>query len=240
MKRLSLSLGAVAALLLGACAELQEVRDPQVSDLVLDRGAMSELNRVNVPMPPPNFDPPPQRAEAASLWRTDTASFFTDRRATEVGDLVTVLININDRANLANATERSRSATQTVLDPDILDFDTDTDSGVAVGLESTSEREGQGSIRRNENIRLRVAATVMQILPNNNFVIAGRQEVKVNQELRELRIAGIIRPEDIYLNNTIDYDKIAEARISYGGRGQLSVVQQARIGHDVLEIVLPY
>lgn len=235
-----ITLQACAVVLFTGCAEIRETRNPQVSDLVLNSEEMSELNRVIVPMPPVIPTLPPQRAEGASLWNRDTTSFYADRRASEVGDLVTVLININDRARLANGTERSRSARQTVSDPDILDLGLSTSSGNVVDLESSSEREGEGSIQRNENIRLRVAATVMRILPNQNFVIAGRQEVKVNSELRELRIAGIIRPEDIYINNTIDYDKIAEARITYGGRGQISTVQNARIGHDVLEVILPY
>ena len=107
-------------------------------------------------------------------------------------------------------------------------------------MESSSEASGQGTIKRNESIQLRVAALIIQLLPNGNFVIAGRQEVKVNAELRELRIAGIIRSMDLSLNNTISYEKVAEARIAYGGRGQLSVVQQPRYGQDFLEIILPY
>jgi flagellar L-ring protein precursor FlgH len=157
-----------------------------------------------------------------------------------MGDLVTVLIDIDDRAQLQNATGRSRSSSTGVDDPDILNFDTSTDSGQLIGLSSSSSSEGEGSIRRNETIRLRVAALVIQTLPNGNFVIAGRQEVKVNNELRELRIAGIIRQSDINVGNTIDYDKIAEARITYGGRGQISTVQTARYGQDALEVFLPY
>ena len=225
---------------LSGCAEYQNVHDPQVSDLVLNGNTMNEVNRISVPMPLVEPTLPPNRADASSLWSSDTTSFFRDRRAQNVGDLVTVLIDINDRAQLQNATQRSREGRQEVLDPDILDKDLSTPSGVSLGLESTSERSGSGSIRRNESIRLRVAATLIQELPNGNFVIAGRQEVKVNAELRELRIAGIIRESDILVNNTISYDKIAEARISYGGRGQISVVQTARPAQDLLEIILPY
>ncbi|SFE86297.1 flagellar L-ring protein precursor FlgH [Sulfitobacter brevis] len=224
---------------LSGCTQLQDMRDPQVSDLVLD-SSMQEVNRISVPMPPLTPQPVPQRAEASSLWSSDTTNFFRDRRAQNVGDLVTVLIEIDDRAQLQNATKRSRDASQKVKDPDVLNFDLSTDSGNALSIESGSESSGAGSIRRNESISLRVAALVIQTLPNGNFVIAGRQEVKVNAELRELRIAGIIRESDIQVNNTISYDKIAEARITYGGRGQISAVQTARVGQDILEIVLPY
>ena len=231
---------ALALFAIAGCSELGDVRDPQVSDLVLNPETMNEVNRISVPMPMVAPTPAPKRAEASSLWSSDTTSFFRDRRAQSVGDLVTVLIDINDRAQLQNATQRSRDAKQTVGDPDLFNLDLSTDSGTAVGLESSSEAAGAGSIRRNESIRLRVAALIIQELPNGNFVIAGRQEVKVNAELRELRIAGIIRESDIDVDNTIDYDKVAEARISYGGRGQISVVQTARPGQDILEILLPY
>ncbi|GAA6176196.1 flagellar basal body L-ring protein FlgH [Sulfitobacter pacificus] len=227
-------------LMLGACAQFEENRNPEVSNLVLDPSSMNEVNRISVPMAPPAVKLPPKRAEAASLWSNTTTSYFTDRRATDVGDLVTVLIEIDDRAQLQNKSGRSRGAKQEVGDPDILNFDLSTNSGKLLELESSSESNGEGSIRRNEAISLRVAALIIEKLPNENYVIAGRQEVKVNSELRELRIAGIIRGADINVNNTIDYDKIAEARISYGGRGQISAVQSPRVGEDVLEVILPY
>lgn len=230
----------LTACALSACSAIQDIRDPQVSDLVLDSTTMDEVNRISVPMPLAQPERVPQRAEAASIWANDTSSFFRDRRAQDIGDLVTVLIEIDDRAQLQNATDRSRDSKTEVLDPDVLNFDLSTDSGTAVGLESSSESSGAGSIQRNESISLRVAALIIKVLPNGNFVIAGRQEVKVNAELRELRIAGIIRQADINVSNTIDYDKIAEARITYGGRGQISTVQTARYGDDVLEVILPY
>jgi flagellar L-ring protein precursor FlgH len=233
---------ALALSLLGltACAQFEENRNPEVSNLVLDPSNMNEVNRISVPMAPTPIKLPPKRAEAASLWSNTTTNYFTDRRATDVGDLVTVLIEIDDRAQLQNRSGRSRGSKQEVGDPDFLNFDLSTDSGKVLDLESSSESSGEGSIRRNEAISLRVAALIIEKLPNENYVIAGRQEVKVNSELRELRIAGIIRGADINVNNTIDYDKVAEARISYGGRGQISAVQSPRIGEDVLEVILPY
>lgn len=228
-------------------------RDPHVSNMVVDGDTIPEVNRVSVPMPP--LEPPhvPQRAEAASLWRTGSAGFFGDQRADKVGDLLTVDIDINDQAQLQNASQRSRDGSENVGFPTFLGYGGKIDkvlTGVSqkdlpsgssiVDLNSKSSANGSGSIKRNETINLKVAALIIQKLQNGNFVIAGRQEVKVNHELRELRVAGIIRPQDIRMDNTIPYEKIAEARISYGGRGQISKVQQPRYGQDALDVVLPY
>lgn len=242
-----------ATLALTACNEYKQTRDPQLSGMVLDGETMPEVNRISVPMPDTEPMTPPKRAEASSLWGKNTRSFFGDRRAQAVGDLLTVVIDINDSAQLKNASERSRSGSTGVEDPKFLGYGSQIDKilpgvdpadlptgGSIIDLNSTSSSAGEGTIKRNETIELRVAAMIVKELPNGNFVIGGRQEVKVNRELRELRVAGVIRPVDIMIDNTIPYDKIAEARIAYGGRGQLSRVQQPRYGEDFLDIVLPY
>lgn len=239
--------------ILAGCTKYNDNRNPSTSELVLNSETIPEINTISVPMPEVVPFVAPQRAEASSLWGNDTRSFFGDNRAKEVGDILTVVIDINDRAQLKNASERSRRGTQTVADPKFLGYGTQIAAilpgvspadlpagGDIIDLGSTSGAAGEGSIKRNETIELRVAAIIIKTLPNNNFVIAGRQEVKVNSELRELRIAGIVRPVDVSLGNTISYDKIAEARISYGGRGQISAVQQPRYGQDALEVILPY
>lgn len=235
------------------CAKYNNNRNPAISDLVLNGETMPEVNSISVPMPEELPFVAPQRAEASSLWGSNTRSFFGDNRAKEVGDILTVVIDIDDRAQLKNDSERSRAETQKLADPKFFGYGTQIagvlpgvssadlpSGGDIVDLGSSSDYAGQGSIKRNESIQLRVAAIVIQTLPNDNFVIAGRQEVKVNSELRELRIAGIVRPVDVSLGNTVSYDKIAEARISYGGRGQISAVQQPRYGQDALEVILPY
>ena len=192
------------------------------------------------------------RAEAASLWQTGSTGFFGDQRASEVGDILTVLIEIDDQAQLENASSRERSSAAGAGAPTVLGYEAslhkilpglgqqDIPAGDLVDLSSESSSSGEGSIERNEQISLKVAAMIVRKLSNGNFVIAGRQEVRVNSELRELRVAGIVRSVDIEMNNSIPYDKIAEARISYGGRGQLSRVQQPRYGEDALDVILPY
>lgn len=247
-----LSLALLAATGLAGCAKYSEHRDPQLSGMVLDGSTMPEAASIRVPQPAIQPARIPQRAEAASLWRTDAQGFFEDNRASSVGDILTVVIEIDDEAQLENESRRSRSSGNEVDGSTFLGYESKLDrfmpgldaedlpSGSLVDLSSNSASRGAGSIERNERIRLRVAAMVLQELAGGNLVIAGRQEVRVNNELRELRIAGIIRKVDVDMTNAIPYDRIAEARISYGGKGQLSRVQQPRYGEDALDVILPY
>lgn len=225
---------------LAGCEKFEDIRNPQTSPLVIDETSVPEVARVSIPMPEVAPSLPPQRAEASGLWNKSTRSFFGDNRAQRVGDILTVIIDIQDKADLSNESERSRSASQSAERPTFFGLETDLPAGDLIDLGSRSVNSGEGSIKRNETIRLRVAATIVETLPNENFVIAGRQEIRVNNELRELRIAGVVRPVDISLRNTISYDKIAEARVSYGGKGQISAIQQPRYGYDALEVILPY
>lgn len=239
--------------MLSACASNNPFdRDPDLTGMVVDGNTIPE-SRVSVPMPAPEPARLAQRAEGTSLWQSGSRGFFGDRRATRVGDLLTIEIEIDDEADLRNQSERSRSSQTTVDDPEFFGYgdqinsvlpgvhsDDFPDGNPVVDLGSNSSASGDGSIARREEINLKIAALVIDELPNGNLVVAGRQEVKVNFELRELRVAGIIRPVDIQMNNTIPYEKIAEARIAYGGRGQLTRVQKPRYGSDALEVVLPY
>lgn len=182
----------------------------------------------------------------ASLWRSGPTSLFGDRRAQGRGDILTVVIEIDDEASIKNATERNRDATEDMaIDalfgiPKLVDNLTGVNLNPAAAVTSSSGSSGDGSVKRNEEITLRIAATVTDVLPNGQFVIAGNQEVRVNFELRDLKVHGVIRPEDISRRNEITYDKIADARISYGGRGQITDVQQPRYGQQIADIILPY
>ncbi len=169
-------------------------------------------------------------------------NFYTDQRITKVGDIVTVVISINDKATFDNATDRSKSAT-TAFSAD-WGFSTGASSAqpstATLGTTSTSSTQGQGNIDRQEQIQVSVAAVVTEVLPNGNLIISGSQEVRVNYELRQLTVAGIVRPSDISRNNTVAYDRIAEARISYGGRGRLTEVQQPSWGQEIYDFAKPF
>ncbi|MEL6479467.1 MAG: flagellar basal body L-ring protein FlgH [Pseudomonadota bacterium] len=188
----------------------------------------------------------PERATPASLWRSGPTSLFGDRRAQGRGDILTVVIEIDEEAEIENTTTRSRSANEDLgvsalfglpaVVQDALNFDPANSAEVS----SNSGSTGAGSVSREEEITLRVAATVVDVLPNGHFIIAGNQEVRVNFELRDLRVHGVIRPEDISRRNEITYDKIADARISYGGRGQITDLQQPRIGQQIYDIIVPF
>ncbi len=231
----------LAVVTLTACTDPRNAfhRDPQVSDMSVSSATIPEAAFVQVPMPPPEPPRVMHRAEAASLWQRGSGGFFADQRASRVGDILTIDIFIDDRAQMRNASKRERSGSASAGFPSLLGLD-NLPTGDIIDLSSSFEAEGSGSINRGESIELKVAALVVQSLPNGNLVIAGRQEVKVNQELRELRVAGIIRPQDIRMNNTIAYEKVAEARITYGGRGMISRQQQRGYGEDVVDIILPY
>ena len=179
---------------------------------------------------PASFTAPDKRSFHA-LWGGTNKGLFGDLRAHKIGDLVTVIIDINDQAQFDNESGRSREAGVKATVGGGIEFGgfgADVKAGEVAGnfdLKGSSSSKGTGSIGRSETLRLQVAAVVTEVLPNGNLVISGSQEARVNKEVRVLTIAGIVRPIDISATNTISYEKIAEARISYGGRGKLSDVQ---------------
>ncbi|MEM1066168.1 MAG: flagellar basal body L-ring protein FlgH [Pseudomonadota bacterium] len=188
------------------------------------------------------------RASGPSLWTAGRGSLLGDRRASSQGDILTVVIEIDESAEISNSTERSRNGSENLSVPNLLGLPGLIDGLLpgdgtladAVDAQGSSRSSGDGSVRRNEELALRVAATVLDVLPNGVLRIRGSQEVRVNFEIRELLVDGYVRPEDISRRNEITYDKIASARISYGGRGQITAVQQPRYGQQVADIVLPF
>lgn len=240
--------GAVAlGLSLGACGipdRLANVGQAPALSAIEDPTAAKGYKPVQMPMPAI------EHASYApnSLWRTGSRSFFKDQRARMVGDLVTVKVKVTDRAQLDNTTKRSRKNGEDFGAARIMGFENKLDkflpdgssAGELLKLDSEGSSEGSGSVRRAEQLATNVAAVVTQTLPNGNLVIEGKQEIRVNFEVRELIVAGVIRPEDIESDNTIDSTKIAQARIAYGGRGQITDVQQPRYGQQVMDILLPF
>lgn len=241
-------------LLLAACA--LALAGCNAADRLANIGREPVLSPIENPTAAPGYQPvtlpmpEPERIvyQPNSLWREGSRSFFKDQRAAVVGDILTVNIDITDSATVNNKTERTRGSREQSdfssflgyedrLDkifPGAVDPEELTDFG------SDSNARGEGTVDRKEEVKLTVAAVVTQILPNGNLVIEGRQEVRVNFEVRELLVHGVVRPEDITSRNTIEHTQIAEARISYGGRGQISDVQQPRYGQQVYDVVWPW
>jgi len=187
-------------------------------------------------------------AASASLFKTGAGAFFRDQRASKKGDVLTIRINISDKADLGNATTRSRGGGETAGLSALLGVQSvlvkalpgNTDPAKLVDGKSTSSFNGSGTVARSETINMTMAAIVTDVLPNGNLVIRGRQEVRVNFEMREFIITGIIRPEDIGRDNSIAHSQIAEARIIYGGKGQLTDAQQARWGQQIYDALFPF
>jgi flagellar L-ring protein precursor FlgH len=197
---------------------------------------------VQMPMPKPET----ASYNANSLWRNGSRAFFKDQRASRIGDILTVTVNITDKANIANETQRSRTNKEDSGITDFIGAETlgaqakKVLPGRILTADSTASSDGKGSVNRQEALQTNVAAVVTQLLPNGNLVVEGKQEIRVNFEIRELIVAGIVRPEDIQSDNTIDSSKIAQARIAYGGRGQITDVQQPRYGQQVMDVLLPF
>ncbi len=237
---------ALAVLPLSACSSIKEaVMGPQMAPMgypsqLVGQDQVMSLASVRVPEPQP--------ASANSLWRSGARAFFIDQRASRVGDILTVLITINDNAKTSNATAASRVGTNTAGVTNFLGLESTLGKILpkafspanALNTNSSLANTGTGTITREEQINLTIAAVVTQVLPNGNLVIQGRQEVKTNNDVRELTVAGIVRPEDITSSNTINHTQIAEARINYGGRGDLSDVQKTPAGTALLQHFAPF
>jgi flagellar L-ring protein FlgH len=232
------------ALSLAGCGNLERIsrigRAPDMSP-VASPTADPSWRPVSMPMPAPQEAP----AVANSLWRPGSRTFLRDQRAAQVGDVITVLVSIQDEAQLQNRTQRARQGNDKLGLPQVFGMQTrwlPRGASPEALLEASGGQtsDGNGTVKRGETVTLRLAATVTQVLPNGNLVVAGRQEVRVSAELRELAVQGVIRPQDIASDNTIKHDRLAEARIAYGGRGTLSDLQQPRYGQQLLDAILPF
>lgn len=231
-------------LILAACARLDEVgRAPEFSAL---EGTYQHHAMYSDALPEDVVPETP--TDASSLWTAGRSSLFGDRRATQRGDILTVVIEIDDSAEIKNSSGRSRTGAESMGMPSLFGIperlDAELPEGAsmadAVKTNGASTYKGSGNVARNEKLTLRVAATVVEELANGVLRIEGQQEVRVNFELRELIISGYVRPIDVSRQNEITYDKIAGARISYGGRGQITDVQQPRYGQQVADVLLPF
>ena len=196
---------------------------------------------VSMAMPQPHAE----IRQANSLWQSGMRSFLRDQRARAVGDILTIVVTVNDQAKTDNETTRNRATTDSASINGLFGaqsghFLGSATPGTLIDLPSTTTTAGVGKVQRTDQVATRVGAEVVQILPNGNMVISGKQEMLINYEMREIAITGIVRPEDIANDDSITYDKVAEARITYSGHGQLMDVQEPRWGHQVLDILFPF
>jgi flagellar L-ring protein precursor FlgH len=239
------ALAALAASLAGCSTmdRLKSVGEAPKLSAIEDPTAQAGYKPVYMPMPEvvvASYQP-------NSLFSNEARGFFKDQRAHKIGDILTVIVTIDDSAQISNATNRSRESENeagvggvlgSIFNNNVPGVDVAADG--TISTTSGLSDGGTGSVNRKESLETQVAAVVVQKLPNGNLVIEGRQEVRVNFEVRDLIVAGIVRPEDIHADNTIPSSKIAEARISYGGRGQITDVQQPRYGQQIADAILPF
>lgn len=232
-----------------------------VADRLSRVGVPPELNQMNTQENTINEDyaekgrittdtqsDPAHYKTANSLWRPGARTFFRDQRARSVGDILKVVVTIQDNAKLDNKTETKRNDNGETALPKLFGLEAELSKKLPEAIDptrlysvkTTDNNKGEGKIDRKEQINTTIAAVVTKILPNNNLVINGTQEIRVNTELREVTVAGIVRPEDISAQNSVTLDQIAEARVSYGGRGNVSDYQQPRYGKQVIDIISPF
>ena len=236
------------ALLASGCTVAERLadvgREPKLQPIENPR-ERADYRPITMPMP----DIEPQASAGAnSLWRSGAKGFFRDQRARRVGDVLTVQVVIKDSAALSNESSRSRTNSDSLGLPSLFGLENlyekilpnPIDPANLVEAESGMSNRGRGQVDREETINLDLAAIITQVLPNGNLVVEGKQEVRVNYELRQIVVAGVVRPEDITPKNTIGHEKMAELRVGYGGRGHISDVQQPRYGAQVLDVILPY
>jgi flagellar L-ring protein precursor FlgH len=241
-----LALLAATALVSGCngWSRISQIGDQPALSTIQDPHTLPGYKPVSLPMPAPIS----AERRPNSLWQAGTRAFFKDQRATQVGDILTVIIDISEQAKLGNETVRTRVNSETANATHMAGLETQlqkilphaADPANLLAAGSNSSVDGNGKITRTDQVNVHMAMLVTQVLPNGNLVVIGHQEMRVNYEVRDLQITGVIRPQDISAINTISLDKIAEARVSYGGHGQLMDVQQPRYGQQLFDILMPF
>lgn len=247
MKRTSLLL---AAATLAACnGQLDHLgKPPSMSTTGRNLEPRDIVAEERVAVATPAAAPARYAYQQGSLFTSGQTALIGDRRARQRGDILTIVIEIDESAEMRNSTDRSRTSDESLSVGALVGLDsvvkrelpTGTSLDPAVEYGGNSRARGTGSTRRNEKLEMRLAATVVDVLPNGHLVVQGDQEVRVNFELRDMQVTGIVRPEDITRRNEVSYDRIAGARIAYGGRGDITDMQQPRLGQQISDILLPF
>ena len=245
MRPAVLAAAALLAPALAACSSVNEaVNGPKMGPM----GYPAALVGQSQPEFLSSREPPPQPTTANSLWRVGARTFFNDQRAGQVGDILTVLVTVNDSAKTSNTTNTGITSSNAMGVPNFFGLESTLgkilpggyDPSKMITTNTADASQGTGGINRVEQINLTIAAVVTQVLPNGNMVIQGSQEIKTNQDVRQLTVSGIVRPEDISSSNTIYSSQIAEARINYGGRGDIEAVQKTPAGTALLQRFWPF
>ena len=237
----------VAVLLLAGCnafTRMSEIGETPPLTTIQDPKTQPGYQPVSLPMPSPIVG----EREPNSLWKAGSRAFFKDQRAAQVGDILTILVSFDDKAQLNNETQTQRTTAEQDTMPNVMGFESQiqkilphaANPASLINVTGNTNNDGKALINREEKITLEVAALVTQVLPNGNLVVQGHQEIRVNYEVRDLQVTGVLRPQDISSVNDVTLDKLAEARVSYGGRGQLTNDQQPRYGQQLLDIVAPF
>jgi flagellar L-ring protein FlgH len=237
----------LAAFALSGCnafSRVSQIGETPPLTTIQDPKTQPGYQPVSLPMPTPIIG----ERQPNSLWKAGSRAFFKDQRAANIGDILTVLVNFDDKAQFNNETQVQRTTNEQDTMPNVLGFEGQIgkilpkgfNPAKAVDITGATNNDGKATINRQEQVTLEVAALVTQVLPNGNLVVQGHQEIRVNYEVRDLQVTGVLRPQDISSINTVALDKLAEARVSYGGRGQLTNTQQPRYGEQLLDIVAPF
>ncbi|MEM7069141.1 MAG: flagellar basal body L-ring protein FlgH [Pseudomonadota bacterium] len=196
---------------------------------ITEVGYDAPLEQILIPDEPEIIKAPERLAmEDNGIWNQKDSIYFRDTRAFEVGDILTVDISINDKAKFDNSSERNTELEGNVganTDLTLGSQGTLPAVSIAGGVTGDLDVVRKGTVNRTEQIQLQIAAVVTEASSNGNLRIIGSQEVRVNHEIRILKVEGVVRTRDILADNTIPYDKIAEARISYGGHNSRRIAK---------------
>ncbi|HEY3917784.1 MAG TPA: flagellar basal body L-ring protein FlgH [Stellaceae bacterium] len=240
----AMALASVALAGCNAFSRVSQIGETPPLTTIQDPKTQPGYQPISLPMPTPILG----ERQPNSLWKAGSRAFFKDQRAAQIGDILTVLVSFDDKAQFNNETQIQRTTNEQDTMPNVFGLESQIgkilpksfNPASAVNITGATNNDGKAEINREEQVTLEVAALVTQVLPNGNLVVQGHQEIRVNYEVRDLQVTGVLRPQDISSINTVPLDKLAEARVSYGGRGQLTNDQQPRYGEQLLDTVAPF
>jgi len=168
-----------------------------------------------------------------SLWSSSSGSLVSDHKAMDVGDIVTITIAESASASREATTSSNRDTTITAGIPNFFGVENAPfidDYGInlneLINANFADQFEGSGKTVRSGDLTASLSTQVINVYPNGNFKIRGGKEVMVNNEVQIIYLTGIVRPVDITAANTVDSNKILNARISYTGRGPVADKQE--------------